>query len=125
MSVYLIVNGIEGYKDEWIYIVTSFVDTFIIIWFVRYWKFISMPYALNLFGKFIHNTFLGLRDKRTVFLDFFVSKKGLTVNLALLKVFYKIIGFHRFKLYYFNPIAISKEGTDRIPLFIITNQDFY
>ncbi len=113
IGMYLGINGLNNYKEIWLYVFALFIDMGIVAWFVLYWRYISMPYALNLYGKFIHNTFLGLRDKRTVFLDFFVGKQRYSPGSILLSVFYKSIGFRRFDLYYFNPIAITKEPYEK------------
>lgn len=83
--------------------------------YFRYWKYIILPYSLNL-----HNNFKDDSFQRTIFLDRFVSKKTITSKKVLDRILCKDLD--RFELEYKNFIAIDidnyKQHTEQILHFL-------
>lgn len=64
-----------------------------------------MPYSINLHSQFYINTLIEIRNKRTLFLDFFVLKNNLKSKNSLEEIYTK--GLKRFELEYANLVSID------------------
>jgi len=86
-----------------------------IYYYSRYWKYIILPYSLNL-----HNNFKDDRAKRDLFLDRFVAIRKISSKKVLERVLCKDLD--RFELEYKNFIAIDidnyKQHTEQILHFL-------
>ena len=61
-------------KLDLLYLLLSIGWALITFFYIRFWKYIIMPYSLNFHGIFSHNTYIQTRNRRTLFLDFFLNK---------------------------------------------------
>jgi S-DNA-T family DNA segregation ATPase FtsK/SpoIIIE len=73
--------------------------------YALYWKYILMPYSLNFHSIFSHNTLIEVRNKRTLFLDFFIRKYNIKSKSVIEKIYTKEL--KRFILEYQNLVSID------------------
>jgi DNA segregation ATPase FtsK/SpoIIIE, S-DNA-T family len=99
----------KNYKDEldFLYFILTLSFIFITIFYIRYWKYILMPYSINFHSQFSHNTLIEVRNKRTLFLDYFIYKKSIKSKNVLEEIFMKDL--KRFELEYANLVSINLE----------------
>jgi len=74
-------------KLDILYFILSTVAIMITLYYIRFWKYIIMPYSLNFHGIFSHNTFIETRNKRTLFLDYFFDKKAIKSKSVIESIF--------------------------------------
>ena len=79
-----------------LYLMLSLSSISITIVYVIYWQYILLPYSINLHSQFSHNTLIEIRNKRTLFLDFFVLKNNLKSKSVIEEIYTK--GLKRFEL---------------------------
>ncbi len=73
--------------------------------YIRYWKYIILPYSLNFHSIFSHNTLINIRNRRTLFLDFFRRFKNIKAKGAIEQAYTK--NLKRFTLLYQNLTSID------------------
>ena len=105
-AIYCEINNIY-YKDDLnIFTIALIGSIFIMsIYYLKYWKYILMPYSLNLHSIFSHNTFIEVRNTRTLFLDFFLKKSSLKAKSVLEEIYTKDL--KKFSLEYMNLTSIN------------------
>lgn len=87
-----------------LYTLLSVCSIIITLFYIFSWKYIIMPYSLNLHGMFSHNTFTETRSIKTLFLDFFWDKK----KIKLRRLF--VDDIKTFALEYTNLISINLDN---------------
>jgi S-DNA-T family DNA segregation ATPase FtsK/SpoIIIE len=97
----------KNYKDslELIYLLLAISVFLVTSFYIIYWKYILMPYSLNFHSIFSHNTLIEIRNKRTLFLDFFNKKKFKGSKNLIETVYTKDL--QRFELEYQNLVSID------------------
>jgi len=106
---YIDITNVDFQKEIWqLYYFLCVGAILVSLYYIKNWNYINMPYALNLHGIFLHNTFTENRNKRTLFLDFFLFKKIIKSKRILTDTFAKQLG--RFSLTFSNFIAIDIEN---------------
>jgi S-DNA-T family DNA segregation ATPase FtsK/SpoIIIE len=73
--------------------------------YARYWKYILLPYSLNFHSIFSHNTLINVRNRRTLFLDFFRNLKYIQAKNVIEQAYTQ--GLKRFSLLYQNLTSID------------------
>lgn len=86
-----------------LYTLLAVSSALITLFYAFYWKYIIMPYSLNLHGIFSHNTFTETRSIRTLFIDFFLEKREIKQRLLADDI-------KAFKLEYTNLISINLDN---------------
>jgi len=103
-------------KLDLLYLLLSASAVLITYYYVRYWKYILMPYSLNLHSIFSHNTLIEIRNKRTLFLDYFTGIKKIKPKSVIEEIYTK--GLKRFTLEYNNLTSIDidnyRQSAERI-----------
>ncbi len=109
MYVTAISLSTKDFKEELdsLYIMITISSLLVSIYYMWNWKYILMPYSLNFHSLFSHNTLIEIRNKRTLFLDFFISKKNIKSKNVLEEIFTKDL--KRFELEYANLVSIDLE----------------
>ena len=79
-----------------------------VYFYMRYWKYILLPYSLNFHSIFSHNTLINVRNKRTLFLDFFRKLKYIRSKSAIEQAYTQ--GLERFTLLYQNLTSIDTDN---------------
>lgn len=87
-----------------LYMLLAVCSIIITLFYIFSWKYIIMPYSLNLHGMFSHNTFTETRSIKTLFLDFFWDKK----KIKLKRLF--VDDIKTFALEYTNLISINLDN---------------
>ncbi|OHE04119.1 MAG: hypothetical protein A2345_00225 [Sulfurimonas sp. RIFOXYB12_FULL_35_9] len=87
-----------------LYTLLAVCSMIVTIHYALNWKYIIMPYSLNLHGMFSHNTFTETRSIKTLFLDFFWDKK----KIKLRRLF--VDDIKTFALEYTNLISINLDN---------------
>lgn len=106
---YVYLLGIEyKMKLDFLYFLLSVSAVLITYFYARYWKYIVMPYSLNFHSIFSHNTLIDTRNKRTLFLDYFVSKQKMKPKSVIEQIYTKDL--KRFTLEYNNLTSINIEN---------------
>ncbi len=73
-GIYIYVNKTSYTQNlDILYMLLSVAWVLITFYYIRFWKYIIMPYSLNFHGIFSHNTYIETRNKRTLFLDYFFN----------------------------------------------------
>jgi len=76
--------------------------------YIRYWKYILLPYSLNFHSIFSHNTLINVRNRRTLFLDFFRKLKKIEAKRAIEQAYTQ--NLERFTLLYQNLTSIDTDN---------------
>ncbi len=106
---YVYLLGIDyKMKLDFLYFLLSVSAVLITYFYARYWKYIVMPYSLNFHSIFSHNTLIETRNKRTLFLDYFVSKEKMKPKSVIEQIYTKDL--KRFSLEYSNFTSIDIEN---------------
>jgi len=97
------------------------------LFYMKYWKYILMPYSLNFHSIFSHNTFIEIRNKRTLFLDFFIKRTYPKTKKTFESIFTKDL--KRFVLEYQNLVSIDidtyrKNGEKILHYLGLINKDY-
>lgn len=92
-------------KLDLLYFLLSVSAILITYYYLRYWKYILMPYSLNFHSIFSHNTLIEIRNKRTLFLDYFTGIKKIKPKSVIEEIYTK--GLKRFTLEYNNLTSID------------------
>ncbi len=107
--LYVDIANVNLQKNLWkLYYFLGLGAVLVSLYYIKNWNYINMPYALNLHGIFLHNTFTENRNKRTLFLDFFLFKKTIKSKRLLTDIYTKQLG--RFSLTFSNFIALDIEN---------------
>ncbi|MCT7622614.1 hypothetical protein [Aliarcobacter butzleri] len=79
----------KGYLEELslLYFMLGLSSMLITVVYIKYWQYILLPYSINLHSQFSHNTLIEIRNKRTLFLDFFVSRNNLKSKNSLEEIY--------------------------------------
>lgn len=95
------------YKNELnlLYILLSISTVYTTYFYMRFWKYILMPYSLNFHSIFSHNTMIEVRNKRTLFLDYFESVKKINSKNVIEQVYTQDLD--KFNLLYNNLTSIN------------------
>lgn len=105
-----------------LYMLLAVSSALITLFYAFYWKYIIMPYSLNLHGMFSHNTFTETRSIKTLFLDFFWNIKKIKQRLLADDI-------KAFKLEYANLISINldnyREAKEKILHYLGLIQEGY
>ena len=88
-----------------LYFMLGLSSMLITVVYIAFWEYILLPYSINLHSQFSHNTLIEIRNKRTLFLDFFVLKNNLESKNSLEEIYTK--GLKRFELEYANLVSID------------------
>lgn len=103
---YLLISGMDYHtKLDYLYFLLSISAVFTSYYYLRYWKYILMPYSLNLHSIFSHNTLIETRNKRTLFLDYFWNLKKIHSKSVIEQIYTKDL--ERFSLEYNNLTSID------------------
>ena len=97
---------IDSLEIFYILLLAVFLHT--IYFYMRYWKYIILPYSLNFHSIFAHNTLINIRNRRTLFLDFFRRFKNIKVKGAVEQAYTK--NLKRFTLLYQNLTSIDTDN---------------
>jgi len=96
-------NLVEGIPLLYVFI--SFAILHNIYFYLRYWKYILLPYSLNFNSVFSHNTLMNTRKNRSLFLDFFRKLKYKKSKSVVEQVYTKDL--KRFTVLYQNLVSID------------------
>lgn len=109
-----------------LYLMLGLSTMLITVVYIKYWEYILLPYSINLHSQFSHNTLIEIRNKRTLFLDFFVFKNNLKSKNSLEEIYTK--GLKRFELEYANLVSIDldmyRQNKEKILHYLGIFKDF-
>lgn len=88
-----------------LYILLIFSVIHTVYFYIKYWKYILLPYSLNFHSIFSHNTLINVRNKRTLFLDFFRQRKDIESKSVIEQAYTQDL--QRFTLLYQNLTSID------------------
>lgn len=76
-----------------------------IMFYIKSWKYLNLPYSINLHSSFLHNGLFKLRNTRSLFLDFYWKKDDIKSRGIVEKVLCKDL--KRFSIIYKNLISMN------------------
>jgi len=91
-----------------LYSLITFAVVHTTYFYIRYWRYILLPYSLNFHSIFSHNTLINVRNRRTLFLDFFRNLKHIQAKSVIEQAYTK--GLKRFTLLYQNLTSIETDN---------------
>lgn len=97
------VNYIDNIETLYQFFIIGFLV--LTIFYIIFYKYILMPYSLNLHSIFSHNTFIQVRNKRTLFLDYFWNIRRFKPKNLKEKIYLKDL--KKFEIEFKNLVSID------------------